>query len=169
MRETTSKQYPYKDESGYVGAIPEIQKSLGNFYAYDNLTGNSVSLKTRDKSEADQKVNAMNEAERQPGISLGLAKVAEKFSRASRAFVSGRVPPCTRLPWNPASVSRTRPCASLGQSDPRVAQRLLPLEPAHIAHAADAGGGSTGNQQKRPLETGILPCERLTHICAITI
>ena len=33
------------------------------------------SLKTRVKSEAVQKVNAMNETERQPSISLGLAKV----------------------------------------------------------------------------------------------
>jgi hypothetical protein len=37
--------------------------------------GNSVSLKTREKAEAVQKVNAMNETERQPSISLGLAKV----------------------------------------------------------------------------------------------
>jgi hypothetical protein len=34
-----------------------------------------VSLKTREKAEAVQKVNAMNETERQPSISLGLAKV----------------------------------------------------------------------------------------------
>jgi integrase len=53
----------------------KFKRSWGTYYAYDNLSGNSVSLKTRDKSEADQKVNAMNEAERQPGISLGLAKV----------------------------------------------------------------------------------------------
>ena len=45
------------------------------WYAFDNATGNSVSLKTREKIEAEQKVNAMNETERQPGISLGLAKV----------------------------------------------------------------------------------------------
>ena len=41
----------------------------------EGVTGNSVSLKTRVKTEADQKVNAMNETERQPSISLGLAKV----------------------------------------------------------------------------------------------
>jgi hypothetical protein len=45
------------------------------WYAFDNATGNSVSLKTRVKAEAVQKVNAMNETERQPGINLGLAKV----------------------------------------------------------------------------------------------
>ena len=45
------------------------------WYAFDNATGNSVSLKTRVKAEAVQKVNAMNETERQPGISLGLARV----------------------------------------------------------------------------------------------
>ena len=37
----------------------------GMFYAYDNFTGNSVSLKTRVRAEAEQKVNAMNETERQ--------------------------------------------------------------------------------------------------------
>jgi hypothetical protein len=45
------------------------------WYAFDTATGNSVSLKTREKAEAVQKVNAMNETERQPYISLGLATV----------------------------------------------------------------------------------------------
>jgi len=53
----------------------KFKRTWGMFYAYDNLTGNSVSLKTRVKAEADQKVNAMNEAERQPSINLGLARV----------------------------------------------------------------------------------------------
>jgi NAD(P)-dependent dehydrogenase (short-subunit alcohol dehydrogenase family) len=39
-------------------------------------TDNSVSLKTRIKADAELKVAAMNEAERQPGISLGLPKIA---------------------------------------------------------------------------------------------
>jgi hypothetical protein len=45
------------------------------WYAFDNATGNSVSLKMRIKAEAVQKVNAMNETKRQPGINLGLARV----------------------------------------------------------------------------------------------
>ena len=45
------------------------------WYAFDNATGNSVSLKTRVRTEADKKVNAMNETERVPSISLGLARV----------------------------------------------------------------------------------------------
>jgi hypothetical protein len=45
------------------------------WYAFDTATGNSVSLKTRVRIEADQKVNAMNETERQPAINLSLAKV----------------------------------------------------------------------------------------------
>jgi site-specific recombinase XerD len=45
------------------------------WYAFDTVTGNSVSLKTRVRAEAEQKVNAMNETERQPSISLGLARV----------------------------------------------------------------------------------------------
>src|SRR5512135_3758176 len=43
----------------------KFKRTWGTYYAYDNHTGNSVSLKTRDKAEANKKVNAMNEAERQ--------------------------------------------------------------------------------------------------------
>ena len=53
----------------------KFKRSWGTWYAFDNATGNSVSLKTRVKAEAEQKVNAMNETERQPSINLGLAKV----------------------------------------------------------------------------------------------
>ena len=53
----------------------KFKRSWGTWYAFDNVTGNSVSLKTRVKGEADQTLNAMNEAVRQPSISLGLAKV----------------------------------------------------------------------------------------------
>jgi hypothetical protein len=53
----------------------KFKRSWGMWYAFDNATGNSVSLKTRVKAEAVQKVNAMNETERQPSISLGLARV----------------------------------------------------------------------------------------------
>jgi hypothetical protein len=54
-----------------AGATPVRHRT----YAFDNVTGNSVSLKTRVRAEAVQKVNAMNETERQSGISLGLARV----------------------------------------------------------------------------------------------
>jgi integrase len=53
----------------------KFKRAWGTWYAFDNITGNSVTLKTRDKTEAIKKVNAMNEAEREPSISLGLAKV----------------------------------------------------------------------------------------------
>jgi hypothetical protein len=53
----------------------KFRRVWGMWYAFDTATGNSVSLKTRAKAEAEQKVNAMNETERQPSISLGLAKV----------------------------------------------------------------------------------------------
>jgi integrase len=53
----------------------KFKRSWGMWYAFDNVTGNSVSLKTRVKAEAETKVAAMNETERQPSISLGLAKV----------------------------------------------------------------------------------------------
>jgi len=53
----------------------KFKRAWGMWYAFDNVTGNSVSLKTRVKAEAEQKVAAMNETERQPSINLGLAKV----------------------------------------------------------------------------------------------
>ena len=53
----------------------KFKRAWGMWYAFDTVTGNSVSLKTRVRTEAVQKVNAMNETERQPSISLGLAKV----------------------------------------------------------------------------------------------
>jgi len=53
----------------------KFKRAWGMWYAFDNATGNSVSLKTRVKTEAEQKVHAMNETERQPAINLGLARV----------------------------------------------------------------------------------------------
>jgi hypothetical protein len=44
----------------------KFKRSWGMWYAFDTVTGNSVSLKTRVSAEAVQKVNAMNETERQP-------------------------------------------------------------------------------------------------------
>jgi hypothetical protein len=48
----------------------KFKRAWGMWYAFDTVTGNSVSLKTRVKTEAEQKVNAMNETEREPSISL---------------------------------------------------------------------------------------------------
>jgi hypothetical protein len=58
----------------------KFKRAWGMWYAFDNVTGNSVSLKTRVRTEAEQKVNAMNETERQPSISLGLARVYFKLN-----------------------------------------------------------------------------------------
>src|ERR1017187_4063067 len=68
--------YPYKMKvQDMTQRYRKFKRSWGMWYAFDNVTGNSVSLKTRVRAEAVQKVNAMNETERQPGISLGLARV----------------------------------------------------------------------------------------------
>ena len=53
----------------------KFKRAWGMYYAFDTVTGNSVSLKTRVKIEAQQKVNALNETERLPSINLGLARV----------------------------------------------------------------------------------------------
>ena len=76
MREQCQTSYPYKMKvQDMTQRYRKFQRAWGMWYAFDNATGNSVSLKTRVKAEAVQKVNAMNETERQPGISLGLARV----------------------------------------------------------------------------------------------
>ena len=67
----------------------KFRRSWGTWYAFDNVTGTSMRLKTRVKTEAEQKVKAMNETERQPSISLGLAKVhlnATDHKLATRAW-----------------------------------------------------------------------------------
>ncbi len=53
----------------------KFQRAWGTFFAFDNLTGNSVTLKTKNKIEAERKVQAMNQAESQPAMNLGLARV----------------------------------------------------------------------------------------------
>jgi hypothetical protein len=53
----------------------KFKRTWGTFFAYDNLTGNSVTLKTKNKVEAERKVQAMNQAESQPAMNLGLARV----------------------------------------------------------------------------------------------
>jgi hypothetical protein len=75
MREKIRTSYPYKMKVQDMTRYRKFQRSWGMWYAFDNATGNSVSLKTRVKAEAVQKVNAMNETERQPSINLGLARV----------------------------------------------------------------------------------------------
>lgn len=52
-----------------------FRRRWGTYYAFDNQTGNSISLKTQARSEADRKLAAMNEAALQPQINLHLARV----------------------------------------------------------------------------------------------
>jgi hypothetical protein len=68
--------YPYKMKvQDMTQRYRKFKRAWGMWYAFDTVTGNSVSLKTRTRTEAVQKVNAMNETERVPSISLGLARV----------------------------------------------------------------------------------------------
>jgi integrase len=50
------------------------------FYAFDNTTKNFQSLKTKDRSQAERLLVALNEAGRQPAMNLGLARVYLKHS-----------------------------------------------------------------------------------------
>jgi len=89
----------------------KFKRAWGMWYAFDTATGNSVSLKTRVQTEAVQKVNAMNETERQPSISLGLARVylnATDPKLATRTWqdvmdhLVAKKKDDTRLRWNTA-------------------------------------------------------------------
>jgi len=53
----------------------KFKRSWGTYYAFDTVTGNSESLKTRVRAEAERKVQAMNEAESQPQLNVQLARV----------------------------------------------------------------------------------------------
>ena len=53
----------------------KFKRAWGMWYAFDNATGNSVEPQDARESRGVQKVNAMNETERQPDINLGLARV----------------------------------------------------------------------------------------------
>src|ERR1017187_1715268 len=76
MRDKFSPPYPYKMKAqDMTQRYRKFKRAWGMWYAFDTITGNSVSLKTRVRTEAEKKVNAINESERVPGISLGLARV----------------------------------------------------------------------------------------------
>ena len=75
MRDLSSRHILQFMESDMTHRYRKFKRSWGSYYAFDNVTGNSVTLKTRDRNEADQKVHAMNETERRPAITLGLARV----------------------------------------------------------------------------------------------
>ena len=60
----------------------KFKRSWGTWYAFDNATGNSVSLKTKDKAQASHLVVAMNEVGQQAAMNLSLAKVYLRHSDA---------------------------------------------------------------------------------------
>ena len=65
----------------------KFKRSWGMWYAFDTVTGNSVSLKTKDKAQAVHLVVAMNQAGQQAAMNLSLAKV---YLRHSDPLVANR-------------------------------------------------------------------------------
>jgi integrase len=65
----------------------KFRRSWGMWYAFDTTTGNSVSLKTKDKAQAIHLVVAMNESVKQAAMNLSLARV---YLRHSDPMVSKR-------------------------------------------------------------------------------
>ncbi len=77
----------------------------GVYYSEDTTTGKQHSLRTKDKDEADQHLNAKNEAERQPAINLRIARAnlaatdSEIATRTWRIVMGegARLPPLAAL------------------------------------------------------------------------
>jgi hypothetical protein len=65
----------------------KFKRAWGMWYAFDNSTGNSESLKTKDKAEANRLIVAMNEAGQQAAMNLSLARV---YLRHTDPSVSAR-------------------------------------------------------------------------------
>src|SRR5688500_11949117 len=51
-----------------------FQRTGGVFYCVDNVTRKQISLKTKDRDEAQRLLHAKNEAERQPAVNLQIAR-----------------------------------------------------------------------------------------------
>ena len=65
----------------------KFKRAWGMYYAFDTVTGNSVSLKTKDKAQANHLVVAMNQSSQQAALNLSLAKV---YLRHSDPLVASR-------------------------------------------------------------------------------
>jgi hypothetical protein len=97
----------------------KFKRNWGTYYAFDNVTGNSVSLKTRLRVEAERKVQAMNEAESQPQLNVQLARVylnAANPKLGTRTWqevmehIVTKKSDETRRRWEVAMVKSRRPC-----------------------------------------------------------
>jgi integrase len=66
-----------------------FKRGWGVYYAFDNLTGNSESLDTRNKQEAERLLHAKNEAHAQPMLNLQMA----------RAYLSATDPAAASRTW----------------------------------------------------------------------
>src|SRR5678815_366821 len=64
----------------------------GTFYCFDTLTQKRVSLQTKDRDEAEQIVQARNQALRQPALNLQIAK----------AYLAGSDPAISSRTWQSA-------------------------------------------------------------------
>ena len=128
----------------------KFKRSWGMWYAFDNVTGNSISFKTRVQSEAVQKINAMNETERQPGISLGLARVylnATDPKLATRTWqdvmedIVAKKKDETRLRWDTAIKDKNFDCIRR--------LRVAETRPEHFDRALSDGKVSTNVYLRR--------------------
>ena len=122
----------------------------GVFYCEDTATGKQTSLRTRDEAEARTLLHARNEAARQPGLNLQLA----------RAYLTASDPEMARRTWQEAitaliatKTGTTRERWHWASRDPALValypRALLETQPEHLLAALRAGTVSTNLQLRK--------------------
>ena len=93
-----------------------FRRGWGVFYAFNNDTGGSESLHTRDKAEAVRLVHSMNEAGRMPAMNMQIA----------RAYMTASDPEVSKRTWRfvIAEIMKTKMKGSAGSTQ----ERLLSVE-----------------------------------------
>ena len=114
------------------------------FYCEDTSTGQQISLRTNDESEARTLLHSKNEAVRQPVLNLQMA----------RTYLSANDPEIAKRPWQAAmdEIAKAKTGPTLIRHHRAMADKAFDLiralaivetQPAHFFKALDAGSVST--------------------------
>jgi len=132
------------------------------FYCEDTSTGQQISLRTNDESEARTLLHSKNEAVRQPVLNLQMA----------RTYLSANDPEIAKRPWQAAmdEIAKAKTGPTLIRHHRAMADKAFDLiralaivetQPAHFFKALDAGSVSTNIFLRRihnfALDLGWLP------------
>ncbi len=131
-----------------------FKRGWGVYYAFDNQTGNSESLQTRDKTEAGRLVHSMNEA----------LRMTQMNTQIARAYLSASDPEITKRTWQfvvdeiikvkkkgaaASTVQRWGNAAKDEALKPFLPLPLLETRAEHVLQAIEAGTVSTNVYLRR--------------------